>query len=128
MPVTLLVRACGMQIPVPPAAATQGCPLESAVVEGAPVGNPLVLPQQRGHMIDGFFLIGHFQVQIDVLGMQDIRDGDHKAVPLHFSFWRNTSKKETPGSTARGTHCFALRMYTMSPVEMAMDSWPSTVT
>jgi hypothetical protein len=60
--------------------------------------------------------------------MQDIRNRDHNAVPLHFSFCLNTSKNDTPGSIASGTHRFAFRMHTMSPVEIAIDSWPSTVT
>ena len=27
-----------------------------------------------------------------------VADRNHTAVPLHFSFWRNTSKKDIPGS------------------------------
>ena len=51
-----------------------------ALVKGVPILDPVILAQQCSDVVDRFLLVGRFQVQIDVLGMEDVRDGNHKAL------------------------------------------------
>ena len=50
------------------------------VVKGIPIRDAIVLLEERGDMVDGLFEIEGFQVQIDVLRMKNVCNGNHSAV------------------------------------------------
>ena len=67
-------------------------------------------------------------VQDDVFGLEDIGNGGHTLLPLHFSFWRRTSGNDRSGSMTNGSFLLLLATRRTSPTCMACEDRPSTET
>ena len=59
-----------------------------AFVEGVPILDAVVFAKEGGDVIDGLLLVGAFEVEVDVLGMKDIGDGDHMSLLKYWGMSR----------------------------------------